>query len=260
MDHSAPSAFSAVQGSEDLTGRVALVTGAARGIGLEVARALAARGAQVGLLDVDAAALQAAAESVGQGLPLTTDIRQPDAVRQAVDELTDACGGLHILVNNAGICPMTDFAAIEADEWDRVLAINLKGAFLCCQAAEAHLRQAGSTGRVINLTSVAGQMGGVSVGAHYAASKGGLIALTKSLAQRLAPDGVTVNCVAPGTTATDLTANWTDADLKRAQSKIPLGRLAQPSEIAETVCFLASDRAAFITGATLDVNGGLYLR
>ena len=246
--------------NEDLTGRVALVTGAARGIGLEVARALALRGAHVGLLDVDAAALQTAVNIVGQGLPLTADIRQADAVRHSIDELTTAFGGLHILVNNAGICPMTDFAAIDADEWDRVLAINLKGAFLCCQAAETHLRQAGQLGRIINLTSVAGQMGGVSVGAHYAASKGALIALTKSLAQRLAPAGVTVNCVAPGTTATDLTAAWTEADLKRAQAKIPLGRLAEPWEIAETVCFLASDRAAFITGATLDVNGGLYLR
>ena len=245
---------------EDLTGRVALVTGAARGIGLEVARALALRGARVGLLDVDAAALQAAVSSIDQGLPLTADIRQPEAVRRAVDELVGNFGGLHILVNNAGICPMTDFAAIGADEWDQVLAINLKGAFLCCQAAETHLRRAGRSGRIINLTSVAGQMGGVSVGAHYAASKGGLIALTKSLAQRLAPDGVTVNCVAPGTTATDLTAAWTEVDLKRAQAKIPLGRLAEPQEIAEAVCFLASDRAAFITGAALDINGGLYLR
>ncbi len=252
--------MAAFPNQENLSGRVAFVTGAARGIGLSVSQALAARGARVALIDVDAAAVNSAAGSVPGGLPLAVDISRQANVAQAVHQTVAILGGLHILINNAGICPMTDLADIDEEEWDRVLAINLKGAFLCCQAALPHLRRAGRQGRIINLTSVAGQMGGVSVGAHYAASKGGLIALTKSLAQKLAPDGVTVNCVAPGTTATDLTAGWSAADLERAQSKIPLGRLAEPEEVAEAVCYLASDRGGFITGATLDINGGLYLR
>jgi 3-oxoacyl-[acyl-carrier protein] reductase len=167
---------------------------------------------------------------------------------------------LDILVNNAGICPLTPFAEIPEDEWDRVMAINLKGAFLCCQASLPYLRRSGRRGRIINIASVAGQMGGVLVGAHYAASKAGLIALTKSLARLVAPDGVTVNCIAPATTESDLTAAWPEALRAQVRGQIPLGRLATPEEIAEAACFLAEGGAAFITGATLDVNGGLYLR
>ena len=136
-----------------------------------------------------------------------------------------AFGGLDILVNNAGICPLSPFAEISEAEWDRVLAVNLKGAFLCCQAALPHLRQAGRRGRIINIASVGGQMGGVLVGAHYAASKAGLIGLTKSLAKLLAPDGVTVNCVSPATTSTDLTAAWSDEMQARVRAQIPLGPL-----------------------------------
>jgi 3-oxoacyl-[acyl-carrier protein] reductase len=141
-----------------------------------------------------------------------------------------------------------------------VLDINLKGAFFCSQAALPHIRQSGPRGRVVNISSVAGQSGGLMAPFHYAASKAGLIVLTKSLARLLAPEGATVNCVAPGTTATDLTAAWAEDLLERVRAAIPLGRLGQPQEIAEAVAFLVSDRAAFITGATLDVNGGLYLR
>ena len=169
-------------------------------------------------------------------------------------------GGLDILVNNAGICPLTPFEQIDEAEWDRVLAVNLKGAFLCCQAALPFLRQAGHRGRIITIASVAGQMGGLLVGAHYAASKAGLMAMSKSLAKHLAADGVTVNCIAPATTATDLTADWSLDLQAQVKAQIPLGRFAEPDEIAAAVCFLASDAAAFITGATLDVNGGLYLR
>jgi 3-oxoacyl-[acyl-carrier protein] reductase len=155
---------------------------------------------------------------------------------------------------------MSDFADITEAEWDRVLAINLKGAFLCCQAALPYLRKSGRWGRIVNIASVAGQMGGVAVGAHYVASKAGLIGLSKSMARLLAADGVTVNCLAPGTAATDLVADWSEETQGRLRAQIPLGRFAQPQEIAEAVCFLASDQAGFITGATLDVNGGLYLR
>ena len=172
----------------------------------------------------------------------------------------EAFGGLDILVNNAGICPLRDFADVTEEEWDRVLGINLKGAFFCCQAALPHLQKSGERGRVINISSVAGQSGGVLAPIHYSASKAGLIVLTKTLARILAPDRATVNCVAPGTTVTDLTDAWAEELRERVKAAIPLGRLGQPEEIAEMVCFLASDKAAFVTGATFDVNGGLFIR
>lgn len=245
----------------ELVGRTALVTGAARGIGLAIARALAEQGAGLALLDVDVDPLALAGRAMGaRALTIRADVSLLEDVQRAVDLTVERFGGLDILVNNAGICPMSAFADITEAEWDRVLAINLKGAFLCCQAALPYLRRSGQRGRVVNIASVAGQMGGVAVGAHYAASKAGLVGLSKSLAQVLAADGVTVNCVAPGTVATDMTLDWSKATQSDLKAKIPLGRFAQPQEIAEAVLFLASDRAGFITGATLDVNGGLYFR
>jgi 3-oxoacyl-[acyl-carrier protein] reductase len=244
-----------------LSGRVALVTGAARGVGLATATALAQRGASVALVDIDGKAVQTARRGLGgRALSVEADVSRPADVQRAIEGVLTEFGGLDILVNNAGICPLTTFAEITEDEWDRVMAINLKGAYLFCQAALPHLRRSGRRGRVINITSVAGQMGGVLVGAHYAASKAGLIALTKSLARLLATDGVTVNCIAPATTETDLTAAWPESLQAQVRGQIPLGRLATPGEIAGAVCFLAGDDASFITGATLDVNGGLYLR
>jgi 3-oxoacyl-[acyl-carrier protein] reductase len=247
--------------TEEFAGRVAFVTGAARGIGLAVVKTLVARGAQAAMLDVDADALHGAARALGAAaLPIVADVSCGEEVSWAVQTTAQHFGRLDILVNNAGICPMTAFESILEEEWERVLAINLKGAFLCCQAALPHLRRSGKQGRIITIASIAGQMGGVSVAAHYAASKGGVIALTKCLASRLAPDGITVNCVSPGTTVTDMVVTWSDEVVGRVLARTPLGRLAQPEEIAEAVCYLASDKASFITGATLDINGGLYLR
>lgn len=246
---------------DELAGRVAFVTGAARGIGLATARALSQRGASVAMVDVDQSALESAAQSLGDGtMAVRADVSQQSDVRQAIGWTVEQFDGLDILVNNAGICPLRDFADVTEEEWDRVLGINLKGAFFCCQAALPHLQKSGERGRVVNISSVAGQSGGVLAPIHYSASKAGLIVLTKTLARILAPDRATVNCVAPGTTATDLTDAWAEELRERVKAAIPLGRLGQPEEIAEMVCFLASDKAAFVTGATFDVNGGLFLR
>jgi len=250
-----------LEGTEELAGRVALVTGAARGIGLAIATALSQRGASVAMVDIDLDALVPAAQSLGEHtVTVQADVSRPAEVQRAVERAVEHFGRLDILVNNAGICPLTDFTAITEAEWDRVLDINLKGAFFCSQAAFPHIRQSGPRGRVVNISSVAGQSGGLLAPFHYAASKAGLIVLTKQLARLLAPERATANCVAPGTTDTDLTAVWSEDIRTRVRTAIPLGRFGRPEEIAEAVSFLVSDRAAFITGATLDVNGGLNFR
>lgn len=247
--------------TNELSGRVAFVTGAARGIGLSIATALSQRGADVAMADVDLAALETATQALGDAaLAVEADVSRQTDVRRAIERTVEHFGGLDILVNNAGICPLCDFADVTEEEWDRVMAINLKGAFFACQAALPHLQKSGERGRVVNISSVAGQSGGVLAPIHYSASKAGLIVMTKTLARVLAPQRATVNCVAPGTTATDLTDAWAEELRERVRAAIPLGRLGRPEEIAEAVCFLVSDKAAFVTGATLDINGGLFIR
>jgi 3-oxoacyl-[acyl-carrier protein] reductase len=242
-----------------LAGRTALVTGAARGVGLAISRRLADLGARVVMGDVDAGALAEAVRSVqertGDVVSRVFDVTDAEAVRSAVASV----GSVEILVNNAGICPLTLPEHIDGAEWDRVLDVNLKGAFLCTQAIVPGLRATG-WGRVVNIASAAGQIGGIAVGVHYAASKGGLLAMTKSFARLLAPYGVTVNAVAPGTVETDLTASWPLATKEALRAKVPLGRLVQADEIAAAAAFLCSDGAAAITGATIDVNAGLFMR
>ena len=242
-----------------LAGRTALVTGAARGLGFAISKRLAGLGARVVLADVDERGLADAARAIagngGDATARVLDISNATAVRDAFALL----GSVQILVNNAGLCPRTPADEIGEAEWDRVLAVNLKGAFLCTQAALPGLKTAG-WGRVINLASAAGQMGGIAVGVHYAASKAGVLAMTKSFARLLAPFGVTVNAIAPGAAQTDMTADWRETERHDVLSKVPLGRFVQPAEVAGTVAFLCSPEAAAITGATLDVNCGLLMR
>jgi 3-oxoacyl-[acyl-carrier protein] reductase len=192
-------------------------------------------------------------------LPIEADISQPLDAQRAVETTVAHFGGLEILINNAGVCPLTPPDEITEAEWDQVLAVNLKGAFLCIQAALPML-QASGWGRVVNIASLGGQMGGVAVGVHYAASKAGLLGLTKSFARHLAQYGTTVNTVAPGTTETDLTAAWPEPIRKDLKSRIPLSRFVRPEEVAGTVAFLCSTAADAITGATIDVNAGLLMR
>lgn len=241
--------------------RVALVTGAARGIGYAVARRLAHTGAAVLLADLDAEGVAQAAETLAADgclvLGQQVDVSDPAQVRAMVARALERWGRVDILVNNAGICPITPFEQLSLDEWNRVLAVNLTGAFLCSQAVVPAMRAQGR-GKIINIASSAGQMGGLAVGAHYSASKAGLLGLTKSLARILAPH-IQVNAVAPGTTETDMTRGWDQRTLERLTAQVPAGRLGQPEDVAAAVAFLASADADYITGQTLSVNGGLLM-
>jgi len=245
-----------------LQDRVALITGAGSGLGRAIALAFAGAGAAVAVADLNRPAAEHVAAEIeaagGRARPLTLDVSQPESVTAAVADTVAAWGRLEILVNNAGICPLTPLADISLAEWNRVLAVNLTGAFLCSQAAFPHLQACGH-GRIINIASLAGRTGGVTVGLHYSASKGGLLSMTKVLAKLLAPGGGTANCIAPGPLETPMTAEWPEANRDLLRRQIPLGRLGQPEEVAAAALYLASDAAAFVTGATLDVNGGIAM-
>ncbi|NLE99410.1 MAG: 3-oxoacyl-ACP reductase FabG [Anaerolineales bacterium] len=244
-----------------LDGRVAIVTGGARGIGLETGRWLAHAGARVLLVDVEGgAATEAARALAGEGLTAegqAVDVTSPGDVRAMVARTLALWARVDILVNNAGICPVTAIDDISVAEWDQVLGINLKGPFLCSQAVIPTMR-AQHSGKIVNIASSAGQMGGLAVGVHYSASKAGVLGLTKALARILAPD-IQVNAVAPGTTESRMTADWEPATTQRLIHQIPAGRLGQPADVAAAVVFLASDEASFITGQTISVNGGLLM-
>ena len=246
---------------DDLTGRVALITGAARGIGRAIALALARDGADVAVADTDLSGARETVSLVSQGraLALTADVSSEESVTSLYSTVLAEFGGLDILVNNAGIFKMTDPLQVTAAEWDSVMAVNARGTFLMCREALRHMMPL-ERGTIINVASTAGKSGGsVMAGVHYAASKAVVICLTKSLAAYAAPRGIRVNAVAPGPTVTEMTAAWGAETNARIAGQIPLGRYGDPREIAEVVAFLASDRAGFITGEIVDVNGGLIM-
>jgi 3-oxoacyl-[acyl-carrier protein] reductase len=244
-----------------LIGRTALVTGAGRGMGQAISMRLASLGAHVVLADIDATALDETARAISHSqdnAQVTTcifDVADANAVRSAFSQI----GQLQVLVNNAGICPLTEVDDISDAEWDRVMAINLKGAFMCSQAALPALRAAG-WGRLINISSLAAHVGGIVTGVHYTVSKAGLLAMTKAFARLLMPYGVTANAIAPGPTETSLTAVWSEQIRHSLQSQMSQGHFMQPQEVAEAVAFLCSPLAGSITGATIDINAGMLMR
>ncbi|MFN2292541.1 MAG: SDR family NAD(P)-dependent oxidoreductase [Anaerolineae bacterium] len=246
----------------NLGDKVALVTGAGRGIGLAIARAFAAEGVRVALCDVSAPLLDDALLQIealgGQALAFPMDVTSKEQIDRVVAEVIARWGSLDILVNNAGIYEVLPVEEISEAQWDRVLAVNLKGAFLCCQAVIPAMK-ARCSGRIVNVASSAGKTGGTLAGAHYSASKAGLINLTKQLARELGPLGITVNAVAPGRIDTPMIHTVSDAENDAFVQRTPLGRLGMPEDVADAVVFLASERASFITGEILDVNGGLLI-
>jgi len=242
--------------------RVALITGAARGIGQAIAIALARPGLTVYINDVanwdEAARTTSEVEARGgRGILLPFDVTDPPAVEQAVDQIAQESGRLDILVNNAGITRDNLVIRMKEEHWDQVLAVNLKGAYLCIRAAvKLMLRQ--RYGRIINISSVVGVMGNPGQ-ANYAASKAGLLGLTKSVARELASRNITVNAVAPGFITTEMTENLPAKTKAELLAQIPLNRFGTPEEVAHAVAFLASDAAAYITGQVLHVNGGMLM-
>jgi 3-oxoacyl-[acyl-carrier protein] reductase len=243
-----------------LAGRVALVTGAGRGLGAAIAAELSARGARVVVADLDRDSAQAVARGLGARTSAEqVDVADWEAVHDLVERTVVGCGSLDVLVNNAARTVARDFWAIDPAEWDSVMAVNLRGVFAGCRAAGAHMRVRGA-GRIINLASLAGQQGGINGGAHYAASKAGILVLTKIVAAELAGSGVTVNAVAPAAISGPLLDGLSEERRAAIAAAIPVGRVGRPEEVASAVAFLASDEAAYITGATIDVNGGLFMR
>jgi len=240
-------------------GRVALVTGASRGIGRAIALQLAAEGAIVAAAARGANAQAVADEIVaagGRATAVPLDVTDAEAVVAAVGGVVAMHGRLDILVSNAGITRDQLMLRMKRSDWDEVIATNLTAAFTLCQAAlRPMLKQRG--GRIIAISSVVGQMGNAGQ-ANYAASKAGLIGLCKSLAREVGSRHVTVNAVAPGFVATDMTKALTEGSQEQWMAQIPLGRLGTPADIAAAVCFLASDEASYITGQVLAVNGGMY--
>jgi len=243
----------------ELTGKVALVTGASRGIGRAIAVALAARGAHVVAVarannaDATVEAIRAAG---GQATAVGADVTDPASVEAMLAAALQHTGRLDVLVNNAGIARDQLMLRMKRADWDEVLATNLTAAFTIVQAAlKPMIRQRG--GRIISIGSVVGQMGNAGQ-ANYAASKAGLIGFSKAVAREVASRQITVNVVAPGLVATDMTQALTDRAQGDWSAQIPLGRVGTPEDVAAAVCFLASDEASYITGQVLAVNGGMY--
>ena len=243
----------------DSDNRTAFVTGAAQGLGEAIACAFLATGISVVLTDSDPRVHETAAR-LGHGASARLlDVRDPAAFDAVFTEAASSHGGIDIMVNNAARTPGTSIWEITPAEWDDVMAVNLRGQFLGCRIAGRHMKTRGS-GRIINLSSLAGQQGGAVAGAHYAASKAGILVLTKMFAQELAPFGVTVNALAPAAVrgpAVDAAPADKIAGLLKL---IPVGRLGLPEDVGAAAVYLASAEAGYMTGATLDLNGGRFMR
>ncbi|MBO9515168.1 MAG: SDR family oxidoreductase [Variovorax sp.] len=246
-----------------LSGRAAFVTGAGRGLGEAIARGLGEAGARVALADIDGAAVHALAHALqAEGrecIALPLDVRDEAAFARGFDAAVQHFGTVDVMVNNAALTPSTSLWDIGAGEWDEVMAVNLRGGFFGCRIAGRHMRERRS-GRIVNLASMAGQQPSTASGVHYAASKAALLALTRAFAQEMAPHGVTVNAIAPAAIHSPVLDAMDEPRRRALQATIPLGRFGEAREVAAAVVYLASDAGAFVTGATLDLNGGRFMR
>jgi NAD(P)-dependent dehydrogenase (short-subunit alcohol dehydrogenase family) len=245
----------------DFAGKVVLVTGGGNGIGRASSRAFAAAGARVAVIDRDgAAATQVASEIGGTASGHALDVADGPAFAQLANEIAGAAGGIDILVNSAGTITRQTIAAMPATDWDRIMAVNLRGPFNGTQAVIPHMKKRGG-GAIVNIASVAGRRISFGGGANYSASKAGLLGFTRHAAYELAPDGIRVNAVCPGPTATGFGGGQVPSNEQKATRarKIPLGRMVEPEDISDAVLFLASDMARMCTGVALDVDGGVLI-
>jgi 3-oxoacyl-[acyl-carrier protein] reductase len=251
----------------DLHGMTALVTGASGGIGSAIARALARQGARLAVSGSNAGKLRAFREELDEHTPqhlqevdhvaITCDLANPEAVEKLVPAALESLGKLDILVNNAGITIDRTVRKMSVEDWDRVIHVNLSGAFYLSRAVLQHMLDRGY-GRIINISSVIGEKGNIGQ-ANYAAAKSGLFGLTNSLALETARKGITVNSVAPGFIGTEMVSAMPEEALQRVIAQIPVGRLGEPDEIARVVEFLADPESGYITGEVYGINGGLYM-
>ncbi len=243
----------------DLSGKTALVTGAAGGIGRACALTLAQAGARVAVADINLAGAEETVQMMGDGVAIRCDLSDGADVAAMCKQTVAELGGVDILVNNAGIISYKrGIVAITPEEWGKVLQVNLTGTYLVCRELIEHMK-ARRNGRIINFSSMAARVGGIEVGIHYSASKAGLFGLTKTLAKECGPYGVTVNAVAPGFIMSEPVKKQLAGREEDFEATIPLRRLGQPQDVANAVLFLASDLASYITGIVLDINGGLYM-
>lgn len=243
-----------------LQGRVALVTGAGRGIGGAIVDALAARGAAIIVNDIDEGLAAARAAKLGRNaIAAQGDASSASDVRRTVEAGIAAFGKIDILVNNAGQDRAVSILDLAEDEWDRFMAVNLKSAFLFSKAVLPGMIER-KHGRIVCMSSIVAHQGAMNGGIHYATTKAGMLGFARTLARQMAKTGVTVNAIAPGVVDTDLIRTHMKPEMReRVTQAIPLGRLADPAEIGKAVAFLVSDDASYVTGATLDVNGGFWI-
>ncbi len=246
----------------ELKGRVAIITGAGGAIGGAAARLFADEGAALVLVDVRREVVEEVADQVeqrgGRALAIAADVSEEQQIVELVRSTMENLGGLDIVVNNAAIAKETPIIDITVPDWDRVLAVNLRGVFLLSREAFRHMKSQ-QRGKIINMASASAKIGGLVVGAHYAASKAGVICFTKSLALQAAPYHINVNAVCPGPTKTPMTDAWGEKANEEFAAKIPFKRYGEPEEIAEAILFLASERSRYITGEIIDVNGGFIM-
>ncbi|MEI6385162.1 MAG: SDR family NAD(P)-dependent oxidoreductase [Spirochaetota bacterium] len=242
--------------------RVAVITGGSKGIGQAIALRLAREGADIVIADIDKDAMHSAADAIrvlgGKVMELTLDVASVDEIKDGVGKILREMGKIEILVNNAGIAPTTSIDKISEEEWRRVLDVNLNSVFFMSQAVIDPMKKQ-KWGRIINISSMAGRMGSIVAGCHYGASKAAILGITKNFARFLAMDGVTVNAIAPGPVMSDIIRSFSAEKVLMLKQNSPMGRIGTVENVAETVAFLCSDGADFMTGATIDVNGGMFM-